>query len=190
MNRTPQCDTFIFRRLQLFQCFSITTEIGIHGNDGMVGLAVYLGGISMPHEATVMVAGNAYRMKAEIVQQEFARNEYFQSLLLRFTLSLITQISQTAVCNRLHSVEQHLCRWLLHSHDRLQSDSFVVTQDLIARMLGVRREGISIAAGKLQEKNIISYVRGEVTIHNRHGLEECACECYQIAKTEYNRLIS
>lgn len=166
-----------------------TAEIGIHGNDGVVGLAVFLGGDSMPHHALVIHPGTAYRMKAHAVHAEFARGGVFQLLLLRFTLSLITQISQTAVCNRLHSIEQNLCRWLLNSHDRMQSDSLKMTHELIAKMIGVRRESVSLATKKLQNENIISYVRGTIKILDRSGLETRVCECYAVARQSYEDLI-
>ena len=128
-------------------------------------------------------------MKAADLKAEFRRGEMFQSLLLRFTMALLVQISQTAVCNRLHSVEQQLCRWLLLSHDRLDSDKLIMTHDLISNMLGVRREGVTLAAKKLQEKKLITAVRGTMTILDRPGLERSVCECYQVVNDEYNRLL-
>jgi CRP-like cAMP-binding protein len=128
-------------------------------------------------------------MKAKVLQDEFALGGQFQQLLLRYTQALITQISQTAVCNRLHSVEQQLCRWLLLSHDRLKTDELVMTQELIADMLGVRREGVTVAAGRLQDAGAIRYVRGHITILDRKKLEQTVCECYQVVKDEFDRLL-
>jgi CRP-like cAMP-binding protein len=149
-----------------------SAEMGLTGNDGVVGIALFMGGGTMPNRAVVQSAGAAIRMKAKVLQDEFARGGKFQHLLLRYTQALITQISQTAVCNRLHSVEQQLCRWLLLSHDRVQSDELVMTQELIADMLGVRREGVTVAAGHLQDAAAISYVRGHIKILDRQRLEE------------------
>ena len=143
----------------------------------------------MPNRAVVQSAGCALRMKAKALQYEFALGGKFQQLLLRYTQALITQISQTAVCNRLHTVEQQLCRWLLLSHDRVKGDELIMTQELIADMLGVRREGVTVAAGRLQEAGAIRYVRGRITILDRHKLEEIACECYQVVKNEFDRLL-
>ena len=137
-----------------------SAEMGLTGNDGVVGIALFMGGGTMPNRAVVQSAGDALRMKAKLLQDEFAKGGKFQYLLLRYTQALITQISQTAVCNRLHSVEQQLCRWLLLSHDRLNTDELIMTQELIAGMLGVRREGVTVAAGRLQDIGAISYVRG------------------------------
>ncbi len=166
-----------------------TAEIGVTGYEGVVGIALFMGGDTMPNRAVVQSAGSAYRISAKVMQAEFMRGGQFQQVLLRFTQALITQISQTAVCNRLHSVEQQLCRWLLLSFDRLQSDTLVMTHDLIANMLGVRREGITKAAGQLQQRGIISYVRGTITLLDRAKLEETVCECYQVVKDEYDRLL-
>ncbi len=166
-----------------------TAEIGVAGFEGAIGIALFMGGDTMPNRAVVQSAGSALRMKAKVMQAEFARGGAFQLSLLRYTQALMTQISQTAVCNRLHSVEQQLCRWLLLSHDRLRSDKLVMTHDLIANMLGVRREGITMAAQKLQEQGLISYVRGTITMLDRQGLEEAVCECYQVVKSEYDRLL-
>ena len=137
-----------------------SAEMGLTGNDGVVGIALFMGGGTMPNRAVVQSAGAAIRLKAKVLQDEFALGGKFQHLLLRYTQALITQISQTAVCNRLHSVEQQLCRWLLLSHDRLKTDELIMTQELIADMLGVRREGVTVAAGHLQDIGAISYVRG------------------------------
>ncbi len=166
-----------------------SAEMGLTGNDGVVGIALFMGGGTMPNRAVVQSAGSAIRMKAKLLQDEFARGGRFQQLLLRYTQALITQISQTAVCNRLHTVEQQLCRWLLLSHDRIQSDELIMTQELIADMLGVRREGVTVAAGRLQDSGAISYVRGRITILDRQKLEETACECYQVVKDEFDRLL-
>lgn len=166
-----------------------SAEMGLTGNDGVVGIALFMGGGTMPNRAVVQSAGSAIRMKAKVLQDEFALGGKFQQLLLRYTQALITQISQTAVCNRLHSVEQQLCRWLLLSHDRIQSDELIMTQELIADMLGVRREGVTVAAGRLQDSGAISYVRGHITILDREKLEETVCECYRVVKDEFDRLL-
>src|SRR5688500_11084662 len=166
-----------------------SAEMGLTGNDGVVGIALFMGGGTMPNRAVVQSAGGALRMKAKVLQDEFAIGGNFQQLLLRYTQALITQISQTAVCNRLHSVEQQLCRWLLLSHDRLQSDELVMTQELIADMLGVRREGVTVAAGRLQDSGAISYVRGHIQILDRQKLESTVCECYRVVKDEFDRLL-
>src|SRR6187455_2964801 len=144
-----------------------TAEMGLTGNDGVVGIALFMGGGTMPNRAVVQSAGDAIRMRAKVLQAEFALGGEFQRLLLRYTQALITQISQTAVCNRLHSVEQQLCRWLLLSHDRLNSDELVMTHDLISNMLGVRREGVTLAAQKLAKRGLIKNVRGAITVLNR-----------------------
>lgn len=166
-----------------------SAEMGVAGNDGLVGIALFMGGDTVPNRAVVQSAGDAFRMKTKVLQAEFAQGGMFQRLLLRYTQALMTQMSQTAVCNRLHSVEQQLCRWLLLSRDRLDSDELVMTQELIANMLGVRREGVTQAAGRLQETGLISYVRGRIQILDRSGLEATVCECYRVVKDEYNRLL-
>jgi CRP-like cAMP-binding protein len=166
-----------------------SAEMGLTGNDGVVGIALFMGGGTMPNRAVVQSGGGALRMKAKVLQDEFARGGKFQHVLLRYTQALITQISQTAVCNRLHSVEQQLCRWLLLSHDRVQADELIMTQELIGDMLGVRREGVTVAAGRLQDTGAISYVRGHITILDRQKLEETVCECYQVVKEEFDRLL-
>jgi CRP-like cAMP-binding protein len=166
-----------------------TAEMGLTGNDGVVGIALFMGGGTMPNRAVVQSAGDAIRMRARVLQAQFALGGEFQRLLLRYTQALITQISQTAVCNRLHSVEQQLCRWLLLSHDRLNTDELIMTQELIADMLGVRREGVTVAAGHLQDIGAISYVRGRIQILDRQKLEATACECYQVVKDEVDRLL-
>jgi CRP-like cAMP-binding protein len=166
-----------------------SAEMGLTGNDGVVGIALFMGGGTMPNRAVVQSAGRAFRMKAKLLQDEFALGGTFQRLLLRYTQALITQISQTAVCNRLHSVEQQLCRWLLLSHDRLNTNELVMTQELIADMLGVRREGVTVAAGRLQDEGAISYVRGRIQILDREKLEATVCECYRVVKDEVDRLL-
>ena len=166
-----------------------SAEMGMVGKEGLVGIALFMGGDSMPNRAVVQSAGGAFRMRAKALQDEFARGGAFQRLLLRYTQALITQMSQTAVCNRLHEIEQQLCRLLLLSHDRLDSDELVMTQELIANMLGVRREGVTAAAGRLQEQGLISYVRGRILILDRGGLEAAVCECYKVVKDEYDRLL-
>ncbi|MDQ2938686.1 MAG: Crp/Fnr family transcriptional regulator [Acidobacteriota bacterium] len=167
-----------------------TAEIGVVGNDGLVGIALFMGGDTTPNRGVVQSAGGAFKMKARVLKEEFVLAGRFHNLLLRYTQALITQISQTAVCNRLHSVDQQLCRWLLLSHDRLPSDRLIMTHDLIANMLGVRREGITHAAKRLQESGYISYVRGDMTILDRKGLESNVCECYQVVRNEYDRLFA
>ena len=166
-----------------------SAEMGLTGNDGVVGIALFMGGGTMPNRAVVQSAGGALRMKAKVLQDEFAQGGKFQELLLRYTQALITQISQTAVCNRLHSVEQQLCRWLLLSHDRIEADELIMTQELIADMLGVRREGVTVAAGRLQDSGAISYVRGHIKILDRPRLEETVCECYGVVRDEFARLL-
>ena len=166
-----------------------SAEMGLTGNDGVVGIALFMGGGTMPNRAVVQSAGGAVRMKARVLQDEFARGGKFQLVLLRYTQALITQISQTAVCNRLHSVEQQLCRWLLLSHDRVKADELIMTQELIADMLGVRREGVTVAAGRLQDSGAISYVRGRIKILDRKKLEATVCECYRVVKDEFDRLL-
>jgi CRP-like cAMP-binding protein len=166
-----------------------SAEISVVGNEGIVGIALFMGGESMPNRAIVQSAGKAYRMDGQTLRQEFSRSGAFQHLLMRYTLALFSQMAQTAVCNRHHSVDQQLCRWLLLSHDRLFSDELTMTQELIADMLGVRREGVTEAAGKLQEAGLIKYSRGHITILNRAGLEERVCECYEVVRKEFKRLL-
>ncbi len=166
-----------------------SAEMGLTGNDGVVGIALFMGGGTMPNRAVVQSAGEAIRMNVKVLQDEFARGGKFQQLLLRYTQALITQISQTAVCNRLHSVDQQLCRWLLLSHDRVKADELIMTQELIADMLGVRREGVTVAAGRLQDSGAISYVRGHISILDRQKLEATVCECYQVVRDEFDRLL-
>lgn len=166
-----------------------TAEIGVVGNDGLVGIAIFMGGDTTPNRAVVQSAGKGFKMKAALMKDEFTLGGRFHNLCLRYTQALITQISQTAVCNRLHSVDQQLCRWLLLSRDRLPSDRLTMTQDLISNMLGVRREGVTHAAKRLQTAGYISYVRGDMTILDRKGLEAQVCECYQVVRAEYSRLL-
>jgi CRP-like cAMP-binding protein len=165
-------------------------EMGLVGNDGMVGVALFMGGDSVPNRAVVQLAGKAMRMKASRLQEEFRRGGYLQKLLLRYTQALITQISQTAVCNRLHSVEQRSSRWLLLCHDRVGSDELIMTQEFISNMLGGRRQSVTVAAGRLQDAGLIEYSRGHIKIIDRKKLEFSACECYQVVKTEFDRLLA
>jgi len=160
------------------------------GNEGMVGVSLYMGGDTTPSSAVVQTAGHAYRLERRLLKQEFERSGPTQRLLLRYTQALMTQMSQTAVCNRHHSVEQQLCRWLLVTLDRIPSGEFVMTQELVASMLGVRREGITDAAGKLQHAGFIRYRRGQIAVLRRSGLEGRACECYAVVKKELGRLLS
>ena len=165
-----------------------TAEMGLVGNEGVVGVTLFMGGQTTPNRAVIQGSGKALKLKANAMQYEFSRGGDFQHLLLRYTLSLITQISQTAVCNRLHSVEQRLCRWLLMTHDRTHSDELQMTQEFISNMLGVRREGVTHAAGGLQQLGLIRYVRGHIRIVDRAALEAHACECYAVVKAEHSRL--
>jgi CRP-like cAMP-binding protein len=167
-----------------------TAEMGLAGNDGVVGVALFLGGGTTPNRAVVQVAGQAFKMSAKVLREEFGRGGSLQHVLLRYTQSLITQISQTAVCNRLHSVEKRLCRWLLLCQDRVHSDELPMTQEFISNMLGGRRESVTVAAGRLQDTGLIHYSRGHITILDRPGLEAAVCECYQIVKTEVERLFA
>lgn len=167
-----------------------SAEIGIVGNDGILGIALFMGGDSVPNRAVVQSAGGAFRMLAHVLASEFRRAGDFQRLLLRYTQALIAQMSQTAVCNRLHSVEQQLCRWLLLSHDRLPSNELVMTQELIGDMLGVRREAVSHEASRLQRAGLIDYHRGHITIVDRLGLEARVCECYEVVRREAERLLN
>ncbi len=166
-----------------------SAEIAAVGNEGILGVALFAGGETVPNRAMVLCAGHAYRLKSQLLRDEFNRTGAVQKLLLRYTLALMTQMSQTAVCNRYHSVEQQLCRWLLSSLDRSPSNELTVTQELIASTFGVRREGITEAAGKLKHAGFISYRRGHITVLDRSGLEKRACECYQVVRTEFDRLL-
>jgi CRP-like cAMP-binding protein len=165
-----------------------SAEISVVGNEGLVGVALFMGGESTPSRAIVQSKGCAYRLSSRRLKDEFRRQGQMQLLLLRYTQSLLTQMAQTAVCNRLHSVDQQLCRWLLLSLDRLSSNQLSMTQELIANMLGVRREGVTIAAAKLQKLGVIRYSRGIVTILDRQKLEQLCCECYAVVKRETDRL--
>jgi CRP-like cAMP-binding protein len=160
------------------------------GNEGVVGISLFMGGNTTPSSAVVQTAGHAYRLERRVLLHEFNRAGLFQRLMLRYTQALITQMSQTAACNRHHSVEQQLCRWLLLTLDRLPSTELIMTQELVANMLGVRREGITEAAGKLQRAGFISYRRGHISVLDRSGLEAHACECYAVVKKELRRLLS
>jgi len=166
-----------------------SSEIGIAGNQGMIGLSTLLGGETTVGRAIVQSAGYGLKIPVEKAQSEFHAGGAFQQLMLRYAQAFMTQISQTAVCNRLHSVSQRLCRWLLMTHDQLPGDRLKMTHDAIAHMLGVRREGVTIAAGLLQELGVISYSRGSVSILDRAALEQASCECYEVVATEYQRLI-
>jgi CRP-like cAMP-binding protein len=167
-----------------------SAEIAVVGNEGILGISLFMGGETTPSRAVVQSAGHGYRLKAQVLKQEFNRAGPMLHLLLRYTQALITQMTQTAVCNRHHSVQQQLCRWLLLSLDRLSSDSLTMTQELIANMLGVRREGVTEAAGKLQRAGLIRYRRGRIDVLDRPGLERTVCECYAVVKREFDRLIS
>jgi CRP-like cAMP-binding protein len=166
-----------------------SAEIAVVGQEGIVGISLFMGGESTPSRAVVQSAGQGMRLKANLMMQEFNRGGPVMHLLLRYTQALITQMAQTAVCNRHHSLDQQLCRWLLLSLDRLQSNQLVMTQELIANMLGVRREGVTEAAGQLHKAGLIRYQRGHITILDRAGLERRTCECYAVVKKEYDRLL-
>ena len=166
-----------------------SAEIAISGNEGLVGISLFMGGESTPSRAVVQSAGYGYRLTASVLKREFALGGNLQHLALRYTQALITQMTQTAVCNRHHAVDQQLCRWLLLSLDRLQGNELVMTQELIANMLGVRREGVTEAAGKLQADGLIQYRRGHIKILDRARLEKRVCECYAAVKREYDRLL-
>ena len=165
-----------------------TAEMGLIGNEGVVGISLFMGGETTPNRAVVQGGGEALRMKAKAMLDEFERGGEFQHQLLRYTQALMTQISQTAVCNRLHSVDQRLCRWLLMTRDRTSSDDLQMTHEFISNMLGVRREGVTLAAHRLQETGYISYVRGHIKILDRQGLKAHVCECYGVVKEEHYRL--
>jgi CRP-like cAMP-binding protein len=167
-----------------------SAEIAVVGNEGILGISLFMGGETTPSRAIVQSAGHGYRLRSQLLKQEFNRAGPVMHLLLRYTQALITQMAQTAVCNRHHSVEQQLCRWLLLSLDRLTGNELSMTQELIANMLGVRREGVTDAAGKLQRAGLIHYSRGRITVTNRPGLEKEVCECYSVVKKEFDRLLS
>ena len=166
-----------------------SAEIAVVGNEGIVGISLFMGGESTPSRAVVQSAGRGLRLKAQMMKDEFNQAGPVLHRLLRYTQALITQMAQTAVCNRHHSLDQQLCRWLLLSLDRLQGDELVMTQELIANMLGVRREGVTEGALKLQQAGLIRYARGRITVLDRGGLEKRTCECYAVVKSEYDRLL-
>jgi CRP-like cAMP-binding protein len=166
-----------------------SAEVAVVGYEGIVGVSLLTGGMSTPSLAVVQSGGRGFRLKAEILQEQFSQGGPVLHLLLRYTQALITQMGQTAVCNRHHSLDQQLCRWLLLSLDRLQGDELVVTQQLIANMLGVRREGITMCARSLQRAGLIRYARGRICVLDRKGLEKRSCECYAVVKGEYDRLL-
>ena len=166
-----------------------SAEIAVVGNEGIVGISLFMGGESTPSRAVVQSAGNGFRLRAQMMKEEFNRAGPVLHLFLRYTQALITQMAQTAVCNRHHSLDQQLCRWLLLSLDRLKNNELVMTQELIANMLGVRREGVTEGALKLQEAGLIRYARGRITVLDRAGLEKRTCECYDVVKKEYDRLL-
>jgi CRP-like cAMP-binding protein len=166
-----------------------SAEIAVVGNEGIVGISLFMGGESTSSRAVVQSAGKGFRLKAQMMKEEFNRAGPVLHLLLRYTQALITQMSQTAVCNRHHSLDQQLCRWLLLSLDRLEGNQLVMTQELIANMLGVRREGVTEGALKLQHAGLIRYARGHITVLDRPGLERRSCECYGVVKREYERLL-
>jgi CRP-like cAMP-binding protein len=166
-----------------------SAEIAVVGNEGIIGISLFMGGESTPSRAVVQSAGKGVRLKAQIVKDEFNRAGPVLHLLLRYTQALITQMAQTAVCNRHHSLDQQLCRWLLLSLDRLQDNELVMTQELIANMLGVRREGVTEAALKLQQDGLIRYARGRITVLDRAAIEKRTCECYAVVHKEYQRLL-
>jgi CRP-like cAMP-binding protein len=167
-----------------------SSEIAGVGNEGMLGVALFMGGGSTPSRAVVQTGGHGYRLPSRLLMEEFSRNGPVMRLLLRYTQALLTHMSQTAVCNRHHTVEQQLCRWLLLTLDRLSSNELTMTQELISNMLGVRREGVTEAAGRLQGHGFISYRRGHITVLDRAGLEQHVCECYGVVKKEFGRLMS
>ena len=167
----------------------VSAEVAVCGNDGLVGFALFMGGESTSSRAMVIVAGYGYRLRADILKAEFSRSPTLQRVLLRYTQALLTQMAQTAACNRRHSVEQHFCRFLLLGLDRLPSNALSMTHELIANILGVRREGVTEAAGKLQDAGVIKYRRGHITVLSRSKLEARACECYTAVKSECDRLL-
>ena len=166
-----------------------SAEIAVVGFEGLVGISIFMGGGTTPSRAVVQSAGAGFRLRADVIKSEFEHAGPVMHLLLRYTQALITQMAQTAVCNRHHSLDQQLCRWLLLSLDRLPSTQLIMTQELIANMLGVRREGVTEAALKLQRSGLISYARGHINVLDRPGLERRTCECYEVVKKEYDRLL-
>ena len=168
----------------------VSAELAGVGNEGVIGISLFMGGNTTSSSAVVQTAGHGYRLRGPLLKEEFGRGGLMQRLLLRYTQALVTQVSLTAVCNRHHSIEQQLCRWLLSTLDRLPANELVMTQELVASALGVRREGITEAAGKLRHASIIRYRRGHIAVLERSGLETRACECYAVVKTELDRLLS
>jgi CRP-like cAMP-binding protein len=166
-----------------------SAEVAIAGREGLVGVSLFMGGDTTPSRALVQSAGSGFRIRGSLLRKEFNNGEALRQLLLRYTQALLTQMSQTAVCNRHHTVDQQLCRWLLMSIDRLPSNKLVMTQELIANMLGVRREGVTEAAGKLQKADVILYQRGRIEVIDRPKLERMVCECYEVVRKEYARLL-
>ncbi len=166
-----------------------SAEIAVTGFEGLLGVSLFLGGLTTPNQAVVQSGGHAYRIRADLIKKEFDQGGAVQHLLLLYTQAFIAQMAQTAVCNRHHSLDQQLCRWLLLSMDRLRSDELMMTQELIANMLGVRRQGVVEAAGRLQKAGLIEYQRGHITILDRARLEARVCECYSVVKREYDRLL-
>ncbi len=166
-----------------------TVEVAVTGNEGLVGTPLVMGGRSMPSQVTVQTAGSGYRLKAEFLEEELEKSPALRRSALRFTQALMTQKAQTAICNQLHSLDQQLCRWLLMRLDRLTHNEMAVTQELIAGMLGVRREGVTLATANLDEEGIIQRTRGHITVTDRPKLEQCVCECYSVVKAEYDRLL-
>ncbi|MGA2613842.1 MAG: Crp/Fnr family transcriptional regulator [Spirochaetia bacterium] len=166
-----------------------SAEIAVIGYEGIVGIALFMGGDTVPNRAVVQSAGHGYRLSGQLLKQEFNRAGALQHLLLRYTLAMLTQMAQTAVCNRHHSVDQQLCRWLLLSLDRLPANELSMTQELIANMLGVRREGVTEAAGRLQDAGLIHYSRGRIMVLDRPRLEKRVCECYDVVRKEFHRLL-
>ena len=164
-------------------------EMALVGNDGVLGVSLFLGGGNMTHQAVAQIGGHALKISSRALQEEFARGGALHNILLRYTQALITQISQTAVCNRLHSLEQRLCRWLLLCHDRVNGSEILMTQEFIANMLGGRRESVTVAAGRLQDAGLIHYSRAHIHILDRKGLEAAVCECYKVVDDESNRLV-
>ena len=181
-------DGAIISRLYVMENGS-SAEIAIVGNDGLLGVSLFMGGGTTSSTAVVQSAGAARRMKGDVLRRAFEKGGELQHLLLRYTQALLTQMGQTAVCNRHHSIDQQLCRWLLMSLDRLPSNKLIMTQDLIANMLGVRREGVTEAAGKLQRAGVIKYNRGRIEVLDRPHLETLSCECYEVVRREYARLL-
>jgi len=175
--------------LQYMMADGASPEIAVVGNEGIIGVSLFMGGETTPSRAVVQSAGHAYRLHGRLLKEEFTRGGAMQHLLLRYTQALLTQMAQTAVCNRHHSLDQQLCRWLLLSLDRLSGNELVMTQGLIASMLGVRREGVTAAAGSLQSAGLIKYSRGHITVLDRAGLEARTCECYAVVRKEFDRLL-